>query len=199
MKKRLSSCGLNQTRMRASMPAAAAGADGRRGRSSSCAYSPISAGRIAERDGRRVRVGAVGDDLQRDRPPGLERRAVAGGNRQRQPRRARARRYGSISRDGRDRVDTVKFGEASKRATSSRLAADRSPSATTHRHVLDVGRRRVAEHRQLEDRRDDDEAEEPRVHGAARGTPSSTRQRRRCISALSRARRSDASASIASA
>jgi hypothetical protein len=32
-----------------------------------------------------------------------------------------------------------------------------------HRHVLDVGRRGIAEERQLDDRRDEDHAEEPRV------------------------------------
>ena len=58
---------------------------------------------------------------------------------------------------------TVKYGEASKRAISSRLAAERSPSATTIGTFLHVGRRGVAEHRQLEDRRDDDDAEQPRV------------------------------------
>ena len=154
--------------------------------------------RVAERDGRRVRVGSVGDDLQRDRLAIVQRRAVALRDRERDPRVAALQVRIDVA-DGRDTVSiTVKF--ARRVEAGDEIAARRRAIAVgdDDRHVLHVGRRRVSEHRELDDRRDDDEAEEPRVLPQLEEflPDQASEPLHQC---RSRARRTDASVSIASA
>ena len=71
--------------------------------------------------------------------------------------------HGSISPVEPSSPTTVKFSDASNRVTSSRLRT-RSVRVDNHdRHVFDVRGRRISEHRELNDRRHDDNAEQPRV------------------------------------
>ena len=70
---------------------------------------------------------------------------------------------GSISPVEPSRPTIVKLSDASNRVISSRLRS-RAVGIDNHdRHVFDVGRRRIAEHGELNDRRDDDDAEQPRI------------------------------------
>ena len=55
-----------------------------------------------------------------------------------------------------------KYGEAANRSISRRLVGDRSPSTTTIGTLRDVGGRRIAQQRQLDHRRDDDDPEQLR-------------------------------------
>ncbi len=119
-------------------------------------------GGIAQRDAGRIRVGAVGHDLHRRGPPVAQRVAIVARDRQRHPRAAPLE----------PRIDVVEVvggaddGEV-RRGVEARdqLAASRGSVLIDddHRHVAHVGGRRVAEHRQLDDRRDEDHAEQPRV------------------------------------
>ena len=120
-------------------------------------------GGIAQRDVGGIRVGAVGDDLHDrgtpvaracpDSLPGIASASHA------RPRSS----HGSISLRLSTVPTTVKYGEASKRV--DQLAASRGSVLIDddHRHVAHVGGRGVAEHRQLDDRRDEDHGEQPRI------------------------------------
>ena len=126
----------------------------------------------------------------RARPRG-RRRSRSGSTARAMP--CRASRYGSISVTVVTVSMTVKLRDASKRC--NQLAAGRGPVAVRDhdRHVLDVGRRGITEHGQLQDRRDDHDPEQARVHAAARETPSrSARAGAACSGPALLARRSDA-------
>ena len=171
MKSRLSSCGLNQTRTRGSMqpPVARAGA---RAATIRLPYCAIRFAGVAERHAGRVRVAAVGDHLNGLRRTAVHPFAEAARNRERHPGAALRRGSRSISFGLVTTSTIVKVGDASKRAMSSRLAAERSASATTTGTFPDVGRRRVAEQEQLEDRRDDHDATADADPVRARSAPS---------------------------
>ena len=113
MKSRLSSCGLNQTRMRASIGGGGRLASPRCRAASSRAYAADQALRVAERDVRRVRVGAVGHDLHRRRPSGADasRRSPAGID-ERQPRPPAARGTGRSPSTLVTVSTIVKYGDA---------------------------------------------------------------------------------------
>jgi hypothetical protein len=118
--------------------------------------------RVAERDGGRVRIGTVGDDLHLHWHAVADRGLVAGRDRERQPRTPALQvvvdlLYGVHRTDHREIRGRLE--------PRHQLAAERAAIAVCHNHrnVTDVRRRRIAKHRQLDDGRHDDDAEEPRI------------------------------------
>ena len=124
-------------------PDADAGVDGRPPAAAGCRCDQLlrvaadEARRVAERHGGRVRVAC-----RRRRParstgsPRVQIRAVPGGNRQRQPRAAALEIRLDLDDASSRCRRSVKFGEASKRAISSRLAARPIAVGDDDRHVL---------------------------------------------------------------
>ena len=206
MKCRLSSCGLNQTRIRAHrcLPARTGGASAcgawRARLDQLLRVSADQARGVAERDGRRVRVAC------RRQSPARVTGDASGRARRRSPRestsasQARPRsRYGSTSPMVVTVIDDAEVARGVEAA--GELAARARPVAVRDhdRHVAHVGRRRVPEHRQLQDRRDDDERRTASDPDAARGTPSTRAPAGAACQRRSRASRTDDSASIAAA
>jgi len=98
----------------------------------------------------------------RERDRNRARRTVARGNGERDPRVAALKVRVHLTY----RADGVDDGEISRGVESGDEVPARGRMIAIgddDRHVLHVGRGGVAEHRQLDDRRDDDEAEQPRV------------------------------------
>ncbi len=118
--------------------------------------------RVAHRHVRRIGVAPVGHDLHRLRPSGAERLAVARGDRQRHPRASPLQvgidlvQPGDERDDGEIRRGVEPLHELAARRRSVRVGDD-------DRDVPDVGGGRVAEHQELQDRREDDDHEEAAV------------------------------------
>src|SRR6185436_4682603 len=115
-----------------------------------------------QRDVRRVRIGAVRDNLNCRRRSSANSPAVLDGDRQRHPRASGI----EVRIDLADRRQSVDDHEAWRRLESAHQVAALAGAILVddhERYIADVRRRRIPEHRQLDDGRHDDDAEQARV------------------------------------
>ena len=117
---------------------------------------------VAERHGRGVGIGAVGDDLHRPRPAGGDVGAEPRRNRQGHPGLAALERRFDQSGVA-DHVDDHEVGRGVEAADQPAAGLAAVAVDDQQRHVLDVGGGGVAQHRQLDDRRQHDDAEQARI------------------------------------
>jgi hypothetical protein len=117
---------------------------------------------VAQRDVRRVRIGAVRHDLHSRRRTRANSPAVLDGDRQRHPRASGI----EVRIDLADRRQSVDDHEALRRLESAHQVAALAGAILIddhERYVADVRRCRIPEHRQLDDGRHDDDAEQARI------------------------------------